>query len=216
MKCLMVVINVGAEDGICAEFLPWWRKSGYHVWFSSPADDSSRFGPFITGHSYDKGRPQTWHNYQSRVLETMKLCQATDYEAFCITQYDSVAFGPLPVPQAEQCITNIAGGGVEGLGKFFVHPPWMFGRMALQRFIAEADKHPLTMCKGIMDFWMAAILDSAGIPITDCGHLGEKWAWTHNSIDTPEKLDSAREFYKRGGLFLHGVKNGHILNQIIA
>lgn len=229
---LMVVLNVGEEDSICESFLPYWKLSGYEVGFSSPHDKPSRFGPFKCGRSYDRDNPKTWHFYQRRFLETMQLCLETSCTAFCFTQYDSVCFGPLPVPQTDECIVHIAGGEIDGLGRYFVHPPWIFGRCALEKFVTEAARHPLDMCKGVMDFWMAAIIELAKLKIKDSSGVfnasvsddctiklqcrtGTGWSWSANSIDTPEKIHAAKIFRRSGGLFIHGVKNQSILNKIL-
>jgi hypothetical protein len=216
MSGAIIVFNIGDEDGICTSFLPYWRKSGCDIIFSSPVDCPSRIPSQEHIHVGKKltGDHKSWWVYQSRVLETMKLCLKMDHSWFCFTQYDSVCFGELPPPEDNQCVTAIAGYGASGQSTpFFVHPPWMFGRTALSRFVEESDRHPITIENGIMDSWMSYILIKANIPIHDCLR---KWSWTCNSIDTPHLLELARNFYQKGGLFIHGCKNLKTLEAIIA
>lgn len=213
---LMVVLNTSEEEQQCNDFLPLWSLSGCSVILSSPADKPcciAGAGSLIIGRSYNRDDRSTWSNYQHRVLETMRAVVDMDYDSYAFTQYDSITFGPLPLPQSDECWSHIAGGRQEGFeSDFFLHPPWLFGKSALRRFIDEADRHPITIENGVMDYWIANIITKANIKLIN---TAPDVSWSANSIDTPELVDSAKQAIHNGVAMVHGVKNTKQLSAIM-
>lgn len=215
MSHLLVIFNVGAEDPVCRDFLPWWQKSGYDLLFSSPLDAPSRlagvehvhFGKALTHRSHDD-----YWQYQSRVLDTMKYCLTLRPEVFLFTQFDSICLGPLPRFDENACVMHLQGYDAPPFkSKKFWHPPWLFGRVILQRFVEHASRHDIRCEQGVMDRWLAWIMECHGIEPTPCS-----WSWSANSMDTAQRTESARQAVRDGKLFFHGIKNKSMLERLLA
>ena len=205
---LLTVFNVAAEDDVCRTFLPYWERTGYDIMFSSPYDARSQLDyvlHFHAGRAMTRDRSSWWF-YQSRILETFKFVLRLPYNRFVFTQYDSIALGPLPAINPDTGnIHHIAGGPMPQFkAKVFLHPPWCFGRGMLERFVTAAAKHNIETTEyGVMDRWIAYVMEQDTMPIEDAS----PWSWSMNAIDTPALEASARAAIQRGCLFVHGVKN---------
>jgi hypothetical protein len=210
---LLVVFNIGDEDPICELFLPYWRRSGSDLLFSSPLDCPSQipgvnhvqFGRKLTGK-----REDYWF-YQSRVLDTFKYCLSLPYDGFIFTQYDSVCFGKLPfIHPSDSIHAKVCGPKAPYESKVCLHPPWCFGKERLEEFTKYASQEPIELEYGVMDRWLPCIMQRHGLPWQHC-----QWAWSQNAIDTPEFIEMARSAIAAGCLFIHGVKNKKQLHAII-
>lgn len=218
-KTLLVIFNIADEDDRCRLFLPYWERSGCPLLFSSPYDAPSRLdGVFHlhVGRKIPQHREQWWF-YQARVLATMEQVLALPFDSYIFTQYDSICLGPLPRIGPTASIHNMACGPVpEFKAKRGLHPPWCFGRDTLKRFVAKAKEFPIeTTEQGIMDRWLALILEEMCGPYPESPYEHASWSWSCNSIDTPEWVAAARTAIARGALFVHGVKNETQLKQIL-
>lgn len=213
MKNLLVIFNVAAEDDVCRLFLPYWQRSGCDILFSSPHDAKSQLDNVLhlhTGKAMTKDRSSWWW-YQARVLETMRFVMTLPYNGFVFTQYDSIALDVIP-STAGCCCHVFENNDPAYQAELFVHPPWCFDRKTLWLFVDEASHHNIqTSEHGVMDRWMAWVLESAGIPVTPAN----EWSWSANSIDTPALVQDCRNAIERGCKFLHGVKNAQQLAQIL-
>lgn len=213
MKNLLVIFNVAAEDDVCRLFLPYWQRSGCDILFSSPHDAKSQLDDvlhFHTGRAMTKARSSWWW-YQARVLETMRFLVTLPYTGFVFTQYDSVALDRLWDCSGCQCHV-FQNDDPAYKARTFVHPPWCFSDRALEQFLIEAALHPIqTSEHGVMDRWMAWVLESAGIPVTPTND----WSWSANSIDTPALAQDCRNAIAGGCRFIHGCKNASQLASIL-
>lgn len=211
---LLVIFNIDKEDSICELFLPFWRKSGCDLLFSSPCDAPSKLD-FVDHVSFGRkltDRAEDYWFYQSRVLDTFKHCQSLDYDGFVFTQLDSICLGKLPDIGPSDSVHHWIGGDKQGFeSTFYLHPPWCFGKDRLEEFVECASRESIQLERGIMDRWIALIMQRHSLPMTKC-----TWSWSVNSIDTPEFVQSARTAIANGVIFIHGVKNKHQLNQILA
>lgn len=214
MKNLLVIFNVAAEDDVCRLFLPYWQRSGCDILFSSPFDAKSQLDDvlhFHTGRAMTKARSSWWW-YQARVLETMRALNSLPYDEFIFTQYDSIALDELPDLTGRCCCHVFQNDDSAYKAKIFVHPPWCFTHDGLDQFIGHALHHPIqTSEHGVMDRWMAWVLESAGIPVTPTND----WSWSANSIDTPALAQDCRNAIARGCRFIHGCKNASQLASIL-
>lgn len=219
MKTLLIIFNVAAEDDVCRLFLPFWQRSGCNILFSSPYDARSQLDGvlhFYAGKAMIRDRSprdqRSWWWYQSRVLATMKAVVKLPYDGFVFTQYDSICLNAFPLTCMDLCHAHVASNNSPAFrAKTFVHPPWCFSTTGLQAFITEALKHEIDSEHGIMDRWMAWVLECAGIPVTPTN----EWSWSANSIDTPELVQSCRNAITQGAKFVHGVKNQQQLDAIL-
>jgi hypothetical protein len=216
---LLVVFNRAEEDEVCRLFLPFWKRSGCDILCSSPLNAPSTLAGVIHYHAgqelprrRQEARRRRWW-YQSRVLDTMKYCLLLDYEGFVFTQYDSICLGPLPRIRPGDSIHRFAGGEAPGFkSRFFLHPPWCFGKERLHQFVEAASTCDIQLTEnGIMDRWLSLIIEEQCMPFICCN-----WAWSVNSIDTPDYVACARQAIASGCLFIHGVKNKQQLDAILA
>jgi hypothetical protein len=214
MSQLLVIFNIGDEDEVCRLFLPYWRRSGCDLLFSSPMDAPSRlegvnhinFGRKLTG------RAEDYWFYQSRVLDTFCYCLTLPaYDSFIFTQYDSICLGELPQIGTANSIHRLAcGPSPEFESRLGLHPPWCFGRDRLREFVEAASCEPIDLEHGIMDRWMPCVMQRHGLKFDPC-----EWAWSANAIDTPSFVLCARQAIANGCLFVHGVKNKAQLDAIL-
>lgn len=210
---LLVIFNVGEEDSVCELFLPFWRKSGCDLLFSSPLDCQSNLRGVTHVHFGRKltGRRQDYWFYQSRVLDTFKFCISLPYTGFIFTQYDSICLGPLPIIQPSDSIHTVVGGPKEPYeSKVCLHPPWCFGKDRLLEFVKAASQEPIDLETGVMDRWLPLIMQRHGLKFEPC-----RWSWSQNAIDTPEFVELAKAAIANGRLFVHGCKNKTQLDAIL-
>lgn len=210
---LLTIFNVAAEDDICRTMLPYWERSGATLLFSSPYDARSQLDYVL---HYHAGRAVTrekasWWYYQSRVLETMKAVMELPFKRFIFTQYDSLCLDRLPA-DLPPCTMHVSPNGDDRFkARTYVHPPWCFNREVLEKFVVEADRHPIASEYGVMDRWMAWLLEQAGIAVVP----SNPWSWSANSIDKPYLVADCRTAIARGATFIHGCKNLDQLGQIL-
>lgn len=217
---LLTIFNVAAEDDTCRLFLPYWQRSGCDILFSSPHDSKSQLDGVL---HYHTGKAMirdgsvkdrlSWWWYQARVLETMRFVSTLPYTTFIFTQYDSICLDALPALAPKQVIANLACGPMAGYKAIrALHPPWGFGREALQIFIQCALQFNIqTTESGVMDRWIALVLESSGLAVEDTA----SWSWSANSINTPALVKSCREAIQAGFKFFHGVKDAGQLVSIL-
>lgn len=216
-KRLLVIFNVGDEDDVCRLFMPYWKRSGCDILFSSPVDNPSRLERVLhlhTGLALDPVKRATWWKYQARVLATMEDCLYLDYEGYIFTQYDSICLGVLPEIRREDCVHHVFGNNDPNYAaSYFVHPPWCFGREQLVRFTRAARNYPIEAEHGVMDRWMAWIMEREKFVVTP----SNDWSHSVNSYDTPGRITEGREaIFVKGVRFIHGVKSAVQLNQLLA
>lgn len=212
---LLIILNRRAEDPVCRLFLPFWQRSGCDLIFSSPIDAQSQL-PDVNhihfGLELTAARSTYWH-YQARVLDTMKWCLTqSQYDGFIFTQYDSICLDRLPYIHPSDSVHLIGGGAAPPFkSTFFLHPPWCFGYHRLAEFVAAAARYDIRETEtGIMDRWLSLIIEEHCMPFTPCS-----WAWSVNSIDTPEYIACAKQAIMNKRLFIHGVKNEEQLKAIL-
>lgn len=214
MKNLLVVFNVAAEDGVCEMFLPYWQRSGCEILFSSPQDAKSQLNDVSHFHAGKAmvGTKASWWWYQARVLETMRFVKTLPQAGFVFTQYDSIALDKLPFWSGCSCHV-FRNNDPTYKAEIFVHPPWCFDRQTLECFLDEAARYDIATSEhGVMDRWMAWILECAKIQVTPTND----WSWSANSIDRDALVRECRDAIARGARFIHGVKNQAQLKTILA
>lgn len=212
---LMVILNRGSEDDSCRLFLPYWQRSGCDILFSSPEDDPSKLAKqmhWVTGRSYNTRDINSFWLYQQRVLDTMKAVVRIPYYTFVFTQYDSICLGTLPKLSSTDCIHHKFGNNDPNYrASFYTHPPWCFGKIRLAEFIDATSRHSITAEHGVMDRWMAWVMEESGIQVEP----SNSWSWSANAIDTPGHVAECRTAIANGAIFIHGVKNKAQLDQIL-
>lgn len=90
---------------------------------------------------------------------------------------------------------------------YYCHPPLIFSKQALKRFVWEMTNEPF--CEGYGDRWFACQIDRMKIPVLNLVDAGE--GFTANTID--ERYEEAFKKALEGGAWaIHGVKDQRMLN----
>lgn len=146
-------------------------------------------------------------NLPKRLLDTMEYCLGVGEELFCIAEYDSVFFKP--IPKWAGVAAHRAGGRTFGAqSSFFIHNPWFFDResaaclLAIGRELVETGYVAYGTPESSPDVFLAWCCEAAGLPVK----FDLMSEFSRNCLDVPGDLDLARQAYRGGIDIIHGIK----------
>lgn len=156
------------------------------------------------------GRNVHWLNDRcslpTRMVNSFRYFLTTDYDRCMVCEYDSYIIGPLPKWPAGLVCNHVGGQLPDSDAKALLASPWYADRETAAK-IVEAGTSLIRegVCErgphGSPDVFLALVCERAGIP------------WTHsdtyaaNTIEGEPYVSQAREAFKRGCRFFHGVKD---------
>lgn len=162
------------------------------------------------------GRNVHWlsdrRNLPRRLIGTLKYFLSTDYERACIVEYDSLICGPMPeYPPGLTC--HATGGRLPSAEcPSFHHTPWIVDRATAEALWYEGmklivdgtcDRGP----HGSPDVFLGLLIDRLKLPWNASG------TFSANTIEGTF-VEPAREAYRAGCWFFHGVKTQEHIDSI--
>lgn len=158
-------------------------------------------------------------NHALTFLATLQLLldgqtHAGNWDQLCLTEYDSLFFGPVPTLVGPGIMTTLAGHlNGDFRGSRFFHAPWVLQRNTAE-FVVERG---LRMLKadlsehGYIDRFLGLLMDLyPEVPHIPSG------CYSHNTIDLPELVAEARLAIQNGSWHAHGIKTQSVFDALIA
>lgn len=218
-KTLLVILaHSGASEALSRHW-KFWELAGCEILGVDRTDTRTQWPHKVGTHNFFDQISVGMESYASgenhlrRFIDVIEYCQIAhrEHESYCVIEYDALTFGKLPKGPINYFRSHLAGNrspGFHGLG--FYHCPWWvsartaelmidYGRRMLRAELYE---------QGFLDRWLGLMLDLYDIPVEAAA------AYSHNTLDTPEKIEGAREAIRRGAIFVHGVKTASQLEAL--
>lgn len=197
LNCGCDIVGIGRTDTHCQ----WPAESGQFI------------GSMDIGQeSYAKG-----DNHICRFLELVEWfltdAMMKSYTHLVVIEYDGVFFAPVPKLKINTFYGKLAGGKSDGfLGSMYIHTPWCMDRLCAGNVL----KHGRAMLKaglieqGFLDRWFGLMIDLYDLQWRDTG----AGTYTHNTLDTPEKIAEAGRAVAEGAWYVHGLKTAEQLRKL--
>lgn len=212
---LVVVFTQSKANDLVKRHYRYWEKGGCDI-LGVLSKDEDCYWPnenFIKS-GIENG--PLGNNYVVRFLETLHVLIGcfTQYRCFCFIEADSIFTAPVPDLFPHHLMTRLNGYKSEGFNASrFVHTPWYMDRSAALQILKYGTRlQNIGMTeKGFVDRWLGLILELYDIEWKDCSDE----TYSQNTIDTPKKIQEAREAIKNGAWYIHGIKDSRTLQAII-
>lgn len=185
------IMGVGREDSHC-----WWPEG-------------------IASVDIGRDAKMDGDNLCRRLVDTFRFClenlKNSPYTDFCIIEYDTLFFKPLPIHPGG-LVATLAGHAIPGfLAKRFYHTPWWADIETADTIVKEGDRMirlGLTE-KGTPDFFLGLLCERTGIePITIP-------FYSRNTIEWGTQMEEARQHMRDGVFGLHGIKHENQLTALL-
>lgn len=211
---LVVLAHSGAQDCLYRHW-PFWEKAECDI-LGVGREDTQLTWPHPNGtHNFvgkiDIGKESyaAGDNHLRRFLEVLRFgVHETNYEAFCIIEYDCLLFNALPDWHGGGgMITTLAGGRSDGFhAPSFFHTPWHMDRDTAEKMIVWGNN--MLNCglleHGFLDRWLGLMHALYGFEIIES-------AWySRNTIEFPDNIEEAKKAIERGAPGVHGVKSADV------
>jgi hypothetical protein len=142
-----------------------------------------------------------------RLLHTFQRLKETKSDWFCVAEYDTLFFKPIPRDLPNGLTTHLAGGKMPGAHcSFFVHNPWLVDRDTADIIVQTG--YELLKTKAFdpsPDLFLGHVAEIAKIPV----HTDILKGYSRNTIHPPPHpwCAEARAAIDAGAVAVHGVKD---------
>ncbi len=225
MNTLLVIMSHSGANETVKRHWPHYLKGGCDILGVGRTDTNCEWPggglapPMVGFINVGKESYANGDNHIVRFLDVLDLCMTLPslkkYQAFCLVEYDTLLFGPIPKIKPGTFMTKLAGHRSEGFAaENYYHTPWLLDRIMAGRILTygRAMLKAGLIERGFIDRWLGLLFDLHGIKPVDTGAS----TFTFNTIDTPEKMSLAKQAIADGIWFLHGCKTPEQLAQLTA
>lgn len=163
------------------------------------------------------GKYMNGPNLPTRLVRTMQWCLSQVEDRFCIIEYDTLFFRPIPKDWKGVAAFRAGGQTFGSKSTCFYHNPWLFDRESGEKLVAEMWKIIYEGHCGYgtpessPDVFFGMACERADIEVQQL-----LYEYSRNSFYRPEFLDEARQHIREGCHVVHGVKKEEELTYITA
>lgn len=216
MSLLLAIHSYPGANDTVRRHWPYYEKAGADKIVGIDVEGGGCWFPDgIESVRIGDGKYLNGPNLPTRLMETLRWLLTTDFDYYCIAEYDVLFFAP--IPPFKGIGGHIAGGKTwNGKASYFAHTPWFADRVSAANLVLEmrqilAEGHcTYGSVESSPDCFFAYACERLGLP---CQQLLSEFS--RNAYDLPGDLELAREAYRSGVQVLHGVKEKHQLDFIL-
>jgi hypothetical protein len=214
---LGLVLAHGSVRNTCARHEPVWLQSCDRLVYFSPIDDCVSL-PGRVEYSVGRSAAYSAHTNQ-RCREALRFGSLSHYPFLMLIEYDSLFFGKwweefnseafespaVVAPQFHDPKSE------KFRGKFYLHFPQVFSRVAATEVVEAMDAIPLDAEGGFTDRYVGYATELAKVDVCDLNKTN--LVFTRNHI-TEADLPEAKKAYAKGARWSHGVKDEKVFEAL--